>query len=90
MSLQAQACMAEFMRDGFRDHKGINSAYTRFMIRSLASQSSIGLSKSVSDLTTRMGKVETAAKNAALQTTMDRIVSKVNEMAKTLEKKQQG
>ena len=78
------------MRDGFRDHKGINSAYTWFMIRSLALQSLIGLSKSVSELTTRMGKVETTAKNAALQTNMDRIVSKVNEMAKAMEKKQQG
>lgn len=26
VSLQAQACMAEFVHDGFRDHKGINSS----------------------------------------------------------------
>jgi len=56
------------------------------MIRSLASQSVIGLSSTVSALTTRVTKVEKKAEGSATQVALDKLDSKFEVLKSSLKK----
>jgi hypothetical protein len=57
VTLQAHGCMEAYLKDRFRRHPGINSSFIRFLTRHMANQTTMGLSGTVTVLTTRVKKL---------------------------------
>ena len=77
VTLQAHGCMEAYLKDRFRRHPGINSSFIRFLTRHMADQTAMGLSGTVTALTTRVKKLEDHSGTKITQEMYNKLDAKV-------------
>jgi hypothetical protein len=77
VSLQAQHCMAGYLKEKFRHHQALNSMFIRFLTRHMADQSEIGLKMSVDHLKKEVGELKGGKATVSL-ITFNKLDSKVS------------
>ena len=77
VTLQAHGCMEAYLKDRFRRHPGINSSFIRFLTRHMADQTAMGLSGTVTALTTRVKKLEDHSGSKITQEMFNKLDAKV-------------
>ena len=77
VTLQAHGCMEAYLKDRFRRHPGINSSFIPFLTRHMADQTAMGLSGTVTALTTRVKKLEDHSGTKITQEMYNKLDAKV-------------
>jgi hypothetical protein len=77
VSLQAQHCMAGYLKEKFRHHQALNSTFVRFLTRHMADQLAIGLKMSVDHLKKEVSKLKGGKATVSLDT-FNKLDSKVS------------
>ncbi len=77
VSLQAQHCMAGYLKEKFRHHQALNSTFIQFLTQHMADQLAIGLKPSVDHLKKEVSKFKGGKATVSLDT-FNKLDSKVS------------